>query len=48
MQIIFVVEVFNLGMDGARRSGARVAILGKCMNRAFTMFSDSDHVDSVA
>jgi hypothetical protein len=48
IQIIFVVEVFNLSMDGARRSGAGVAILGKCMNRAFTMFLDSNHVDSVA
>jgi hypothetical protein len=40
--------VFDLGMDRVCRSGARVAILEKCMNKAFTMFSDSDHVDSVA
>jgi hypothetical protein len=48
IQIIFVVEVFNLSMDGVHKSDAGVAILRKCMNRAFTMFSDSDHVDSVA
>jgi hypothetical protein len=46
--MIFIVKVFNLGMDGALRSSARIAILEKCMNRAFMMFLDSDHVDSVA
>jgi hypothetical protein len=46
--ISVVLEVFSLGMDRACRSSARVIILGKCMNRTFMMFPDSDHVDNVA
>jgi hypothetical protein len=45
---VFIVEVFDLGMDRAHRSGAGVATLEKCMNRAFMIFLDSDHIDSVA
>jgi hypothetical protein len=45
---MFTIEVFNLGMDRACRSSAGVAILGECMNRAFMMFLDSDHVNGVA
>jgi hypothetical protein len=45
---IVVFEAFSLDMDRACRSGARVIILGKCMNRAFMMLLDTDHVDDVA
>jgi hypothetical protein len=49
IQIIFVVfEVFSLGVDGACRSSAGVAILGQCMNRTFMMLPDTDHVDGIS
>jgi hypothetical protein len=43
-----MVEVFSLGMDRACRPSAGAAFFGQCMNRAFIMFPDIDHVDSIA
>jgi hypothetical protein len=49
IQIVFVVvEVFSLGIDRACRPSAGATFFGQCMNRAFIMFSDIDHVDSIA
>jgi hypothetical protein len=49
IQIIFIViEVFSLGVDRVCRSSAGVAILGQCMNRAFIVLLDIDHVDGIA
>jgi hypothetical protein len=43
-----MVEVFSLGVDRACRPSAGLAFFGQCMNRAFIVFPDIDHVDSIA
>jgi hypothetical protein len=43
-----VVEVFSLVVDRVCRPSAGFAIFGQCMNRAFIVFLDIDHVDSIA